>query len=104
MRNKGITLIALVITIIVLLILAGITINLTIGNQGVVTRAQQATKATKEAEIIEDIQLKLFDDQIDNQGPKKKSELIILLSQYGTVKEENGKIKSIVLEEYIVEK
>jgi hypothetical protein len=44
-RNKrGITLIALVITIIVLLILAGITINLTIGEGGIITIAQQAGK------------------------------------------------------------
>jgi hypothetical protein len=44
-RNKrGITLIALVITIIVLLILAGITINLTIGEGGIITTAQQAGK------------------------------------------------------------
>ena len=41
---KGITLIALVVTIIVLLILAGVAINLTIGDNGIITRAQQAKK------------------------------------------------------------
>ena len=41
--QKGITLVALVITIIVLLILAGVTISLTLGNEGIITRAQQAT-------------------------------------------------------------
>ena len=97
--NKGITLIALVVTIIVLLILAGVSIQMLTGQTGILSQARQAVKATKEGEIIEDIQLKLFDDQIDNQGIKKKSDLIILLSQYGTVKEENGKIKSIVLED-----
>ncbi len=44
MKNKGITLIALVITIIVLLILAGITINLTIGEHGILIMAKQAGK------------------------------------------------------------
>ncbi len=44
MKNKGITLIALVITIIVLLILAGITINLTIGEHGILTMAKEAGK------------------------------------------------------------
>ncbi len=44
MKNKGITLIALVITIIVLLILAGITINLTIGERGILTMAKEAGK------------------------------------------------------------
>ena len=42
-QNKaGITLVALVITIIVLLILAGITINLTVGQRGILNRAQEA--------------------------------------------------------------
>ena len=43
-RNMGITLVALVITIIVLLILAGITITLTIGQNGIIARAQEAGK------------------------------------------------------------
>ena len=42
--NKArITLVALVITIIVLLILAGITINLTVGQRGILTRAEEGT-------------------------------------------------------------
>lgn len=40
--GKGITLVALVITIIILLILAGITINLTVGQSGILARVQQA--------------------------------------------------------------
>jgi hypothetical protein len=40
--KRGITLIALVITVIVLLILAGITINLTIGEDGIITKAKEA--------------------------------------------------------------
>jgi competence protein ComGC len=43
-EKRGITLVALVITIIVLLILAGITINLTVGQDGILTTAQQAGK------------------------------------------------------------
>ena len=45
MKNqKGITLIALVITIIVLLILAGVTISLTVGKNGALSRARTAVK------------------------------------------------------------
>lgn len=44
--NKGITLIALVITIIVLLILAGVTIATLTGDNGILTKAQSA-KSTK---------------------------------------------------------
>ena len=65
MKEKGITLIALVITIIVLLILAGITISLTIGNQGVITRAQQASKNYKDAEEQEQDELNKFDGEVE---------------------------------------
>ena len=54
---KGITLIALVVTIIVLLILAAVAINLTIGNNGIFTRAQDATEKWDEATVTEDFNL-----------------------------------------------
>ena len=44
--NKGITLVALVITIIVLLILAGVSISLVVGDNGVLTQAQKASQKT----------------------------------------------------------
>ena len=47
-KNKGITLIALVITIIVLLILAGVTIATLTGDNGILTKASQ----TKEQNIL----------------------------------------------------
>ena len=49
--QKGITLIALVITIIVLLILAGVTINMVLGEDGIIAQAQQAQKLNKDATI-----------------------------------------------------
>jgi type II secretory pathway pseudopilin PulG len=58
--QKGITLIALVITIIVLLILAGITINLTVGQNGIITTAQQAGKNYQQAAEDEQTQLAEF--------------------------------------------
>ena len=50
MRSKGITLIALVITIIVLLILAGVSIATLTGNNGILTRANEAKTETEDAE------------------------------------------------------
>ncbi len=55
--NKGITLIALVITIIVLLILAGVAIATLTGENGVVTKAQTAKNKTTEAEAREKVQI-----------------------------------------------
>ena len=55
--NNGITLIALVITIIVLLILAGVTIASLTGDNGILTKAQQAKTKTEEAEKEENEKL-----------------------------------------------
>jgi len=53
--QKGITLIALVITIIVLLILAGVTINMVLGDDGIIKQAQQAKAANENAMLEEEI-------------------------------------------------
>ena len=50
-NNKGITLVALVVTIVVLLILAGVSINLVLGNNGIIAKAKDAK--TKSAEASE---------------------------------------------------
>ena len=57
----GITLIALVITIVVLLILAGVSISMLTGDNGIITQAQNAKKETEEAEEKEKIQLAVLD-------------------------------------------
>ena len=49
-QSRGITLIALVITIIVLLILAGVSIAMLTGDNGILTQAKEAKEATEEAE------------------------------------------------------
>ena len=54
--NKGITLIALVITIIVLLILAGVTIAMITGDNGIITKAKEAKQKTTEAGAKEKVQ------------------------------------------------
>ncbi len=63
-NNKGITLVALVITIIILLILAGITINLTIGQRGILKRAEEAGKNYQEVAGKEDEELRKLDNII----------------------------------------
>ena len=58
-NNKGITLIALVITIIVLLILAGVSIAMLTGNNGILTQANTAKTDTAKAEEAERINMEL---------------------------------------------
>ena len=69
-REKGITLIALIVTIIVLLILAGVTINLAVNNQGIFNKAKTATRAYKNASEEEEASLALLENEIDKYIPK----------------------------------
>ena len=64
--NKGITLIALVITIIVLLILAGVTINLTLGENGIFKTAEMAGKNYTQAQEQELAGIANFENEINN--------------------------------------
>ena len=66
-QNKGITLVALVVTIIVLIILAGISINLLMGDNGIIKKAQLASTEQEKASLVEEIQLRITDKQIDNR-------------------------------------
>ena len=63
-KNKGITLIALVVTIIVLLILAGISISMLTGQNGILTRAAESKVETEEAEKQENERMQDYEDTI----------------------------------------
>ena len=53
MKDKGITLISLVVTIIILLILVGVALKLTLGENGIFNRAQDSTERYEIAQILE---------------------------------------------------
>lgn len=55
--TKGITLVALVVTIIILVILAGVSTNLVIGNSGIIAKAQIAKKNAENAAWLEKAQM-----------------------------------------------
>ena len=66
-RNKeGITLIALVITIIVLLILAGVSIAMLTGTNGILTQAQSAKSETEKAAARESLEIKMLGAKTEN--------------------------------------
>lgn len=67
-ETKGITLIALVVTIIVLLILAGVAISLTIGQNGIINRAKDAVEIYEEAGIREKEGLNDLAGEIDKHA------------------------------------
>ena len=67
--DRAITLIALIVTIIVLLILAGVTINLAVNNQGIFNKAKTATRAYKNATEDERTGLDEADKEIAKYMP-----------------------------------
>lgn len=68
-NNKGITLIALVITIIVLLILAGVSIAMLTGDNGILTQAGNAKTDTAKAEAEEAVKLTLNEIIANDMDP-----------------------------------
>ena len=63
--EKGITLVALVVTIVVLLILAGVSISLVVGQNGMITKANESKKAQEKAYAQDMIQDALKAMEID---------------------------------------
>ena len=58
-RENGITLIALVVTIIVLIILAGVSINLVLGENGIIERAKYSKEISEEKSAKEKLEMEL---------------------------------------------
>ena len=67
-KERGITLIALVITIIVLLILAGVSIAMLTGENGILSQAQRASEQTDIGKEKEDIALAYNGAKTENNG------------------------------------
>ena len=65
-NKKGITLIALVVTVVVLIILAGVSINAVIGDDGIIKKAQNSANLTKEAEVKEAINRTILEFYLTN--------------------------------------
>lgn len=68
-EQKGVTLIALVITIIVLLILAGVTIAMLTGDNGILTKASGANETNSIAQIKEDVSLAISEIMANKADP-----------------------------------
>ena len=64
-KQKGITLIALVVTIVILVILAGVAINLTLGENGIFTKAQYAKEQYEMAAVREELNLAMLEIQTE---------------------------------------
>ena len=65
--KKGITLVALVVTIVALLILAGVSINLVLGNNGIIAKAKDAETKSAEASQNDLKEMSNLEDEMDKQ-------------------------------------
>ena len=81
-KSRGITLIALVVTIIILLILAGISISMLTGQNGILNRAQEAKEKTQVANEKEAIGLATMDALTEGKGTITKELLTKTMKSY----------------------
>ena len=84
-EKQGITLIALIITIIVLLILAGVSIAMLTGDNGILTRTKSSKQISEIAGIKEEIKTEIIAEQAGNEGNISESALKTILEKYGTI-------------------
>ena len=107
--TNGITLIALVVTIVVLLILAGITISLVFGQNGIINRAQLAEENTKIEQVREQLELAKGPEYIEGNGKYNTDSYFERIEEEGiignkdtdVVKQEDGTYEVTTEEGYI---
>ena len=105
LNNRGITLIALVITIIVLLILAGVTIATLTGENGILTKASEASRETEIANEQEQVSLAYiaassgkWGEEITPEDIQKELEKLVGENKTETTENGNGTINVEFLE------
>ena len=99
-NNAGITIVALVVTIIVLLILAGITIGTITGDNGIINKAQEAKNDTNYAQWEEKIDQAIIDAESKHRNPTMinvKEELRDkgIIEDYNQVDDKTGAITTV---------
>ena len=97
MKNRGVTLISLVVTIVVLLILAGITIALVFAQNGVVGKAQEAAASSNKGTIADNIQGYIVSKQMEalqsNAEQDITADLKAALTKVGITNSGSGTVK-----------
>lgn len=105
-NNKGITMIALIVTIIILLILAGVTIAFLTGENGILNKASTAAETTKKANAKERLKVELLAIQTEELADGKEANLASLdtnkeqLSKKGIEIAESGTPRDVTLDGY----
>lgn len=98
-QEKGVTLVALVITIIVLLILAGVSISMVAGDNGVLTKASKSSLKTKYGAAVEAVNLACADLQSDYADEFSEGKANSPVSYYTVYK----MVKALDTQGYVIE-
>ena len=105
-KETGITIVTLVITIIVLLILSGITITALSGDNGILKRAAEAKQETEKNQVIEMVQLEVLGTYAEADGEfdseKFKENVKDHLKNYNPVISEDEKTITVEVKKYEV--
>lgn len=85
-RNKGITLVALTVTVIVLIIITGITVNFTLGENGVITRAKETRESVQIDDEQKGVKIAAVEAKMESHSSEKSMEVLLkekLEEQFG---------------------
>ncbi len=98
--EKGITLLALIITVVIMIILAAVTINITLGDGGLIDQAKTAAEATvnsaeSEQEQLDSLEQELANILAENEGPATIPETETQVANYADV-DGNGSVDGII--------
>ena len=93
LQEKGITLIALVVTIVIMLILAGVTIAAVTGDNGLFSKAKQAAVEYEKEALREEMRLAILDKQLENSGEITRKRII---RYFRTISEKCKKMKMVI--------
>lgn len=103
-KDAGITLVALVVTIIVLLILAGVTLFLAIGNNGIINQTAKSQKVAEHSDVLEAMKLEYQSYVIDQTTGATSQEFIQVLADKGIITNDTTAGKYIINVEKLIGK
>ncbi len=100
-NTEGITLIVLVITIVVLMILASVTVSTLIGENGLISFSKETKTEKIDEQVKKSIQTELLEKKLENSnGEISNEEIVAILEKYGTINyDSDGNIESLQVTE-----
>ena len=92
-REKGITLITLAVTIMVLVIIAGVSITAITNENGIVDEARKANNQAEKESIIEKIEADIYTEKVKKGRNLTKSEVEAIIGTFGTINQQDKQLK-----------